>query len=930
MISLKWRAIALTSLLLLSLASLFTFIGHNNLTRQLSHMQSATYTRQVDAITQAMSRSSDNLRQLASLAAASANLGEALRADDPAAVASALQPQWPTMQLDAGIDEIVVFDIDGRALAEWGRPQADDGVIPLTRWVDTVKRNEIPLTRLLCTVDCRQYVLVPVLVDGTSVGQVLISRTLADVTQYAQRGSGSDIALLVDGAADDGADHYLAPWHASLAALTHERDNLAVLEAAAAKHDLAQLLCHPLRVDLGARHFELTALALDETASSSGNGYFVLITDITEQIETIYQNTRTILLVALGGWLAAEIMLLAILWTPMARLRRLAGVLPALAEGRFDAVRRPIAPLAPGRFADEIDVLDRTALELTDQLQTLESEVQARGRQLTVRLKELARERDFIRGLLDTARVFIVTQDHQGRITQLNHYAQSMIGQAEEALLGRPFAQVFMRGQDGETADGSQPQEGVLLARDHEQRIIAWSHAPLPDDDQDTQALISVGLDITERKEAEQRLAWLAHRDPLTELYNRRYFQSALEQAMGPEARGAVLYLDLDQFKEVNELSGHHSGDQLLRLVAEALKDELQGEGLIARLGGDEFAVLLDSADACQATAVAVRIDRVLTGLSFSVNGRRHPAAASIGIAQYPDHGDNPADLMASADLAMYKAKENNAQRWHLLSAVSHTKEELQQRVYWIDCIRLALQEDRFELMVQPILRLADQSVKHYEVLVRLRSEEGRLVPPSLFIPVAERSGQIAEIDRWVLRASLRLLRAVQDRGISLAVNLSGHSLHDAELEHFLRQEFASSGADPRRLILEVTETAAVTDFVTARGIMQGIRDLGCQTALDDFGVGFSSFHYLGQLPADYIKIDGSFIQYLLTSHEDRLIVKAIAEIASGFGKQTIAEFVDQAAILPILREYGITYAQGYYLGQPVPASTLTTKGLID
>ncbi|WP_262927231.1 bifunctional diguanylate cyclase/phosphodiesterase [Phytohalomonas tamaricis] len=931
MISLKWRAIALTSLLLLSLASLFTFIGHNNLTRQLSRMQSVTYARQVSEIEQALARSSDNLRQLASLTAASTALGEAVRAENTEAIRAALQSQWPTMQLDAGIDEVRVFDSDNQPLAAWGQAQADDSVLLLRQWLARVKESEAPLKQLLCTDDCRQYVLVPILVDGTSVGQVMVSRSLADVIHYAQSSLGSDIALLVkdgDKQVTQSSGHYFPTWHVTLAALTHQQTSLPILETAIAKVDLASFLHHPLRLDIQDRHFEMRGIALDEADVSSGRGYFVLITDITEQIDTIAQNTKTILLVALGGWLAAEIMLLVILWTPMARLRRLADILPELAEGRFDAVRRQIVPLPQSRFTDEIGVLDRTTLELTDQLEALEGEVHARGEQLTARLKELARERDFIKGLLDTARVFILTQDSHGRIVQLNHYAQAVVGLPEHKLLGRAFTDIFMSGQntDEGALDWTSQQEGRVLTQANEQRFIAWSHAPLPDDTQDAQALISVGLDITERKEAEERLAWLAHRDPLTELYNRRFFQLSLEQAIYPDADGAVLYLDLDQFKEVNELSGHHSGDQLLRLVAEALENELKDEALIARLGGDEFAVLLKNASGEKAIGVAMRIGQALEEISFSVNGRRHPAVASIGIAQYPAHGDNPVDLMASADLAMYKAKENSTQRWHLLSAVSHTKEELQQRVYWIDCIRLALQENRFELMVQPILCLEDHSIKHYEVLVRLKNEEGHLVAPSLFIPVAERSGQIIEIDRWVLRASLQLLRSVQDEGICLAVNLSGHSLHDAGLEHFLAQEFAASGADPHHLILEVTETAAVTDFATARGVMQGIRNLGCQTALDDFGVGFSSFHYLGQLPADYIKIDGSFIQNLLTSHEDRLIVKAIAEIAAGFGKQTIAEFVDQAAILPILREYGITYAQGYYLGRPAPANTILKR----
>ena len=224
-------------------------------------------------------------------------------------------------------------------------------------------------------------------------------------------------------------------------------------------------------------------------------------------------------------------------------------------------------------------------------------------------------------------------------------------------------------------------------------------------------------------------------------------------------------------------------------------------------------------------------------------------------------------------------------------------------------------------MMVQPIVRLEDRDVRHYEVLLRMREEDGSLVSPAQFIPVAERSGQIIAVDRWVLHHSIAILGKLQERGISLAVNLSGQSLHDDGLKQYLADEIAASGADPEYLILEVTETAAVTDFSTARGVLQAIRDLGCRTALDDFGVGFSSFHYLGQLPVDYIKIDGSFIRNLPVSAESRVIVRAIADIAAGFGKQAIAEFVDQEALVPMLKSYGIAFGQGFHLGKPMPIS---------
>ncbi|MCE8017777.1 EAL domain-containing protein [Halomonas sp. MCCC 1A17488] len=917
-LSLTWRVLALSSLLLLVLAGLFTWLGHANLTRQFEESRRESNQREAREIQLALQRSEASLQQIAALTAASPDLGPALANGAQAELIGSLSSQWPTLQLEAGIDEILVFDARGRQLAEWGEAQADRER-PVQDWVRQVMETEYPLSALRCANDCRQYAAVPILVAGESVGMVVLSRSLADVTRQAQQVSGSDVALLITGAqeAEVASERYLTSWNGHLAALTHTSEYLPLLRKAAQMAMLSDILATPLRLQHDGRAYELSVVRMEADDSRRSTGFFLLAADITAQIRAIQQNTRNLLLVGIGGWLAAELLLLAILLRPMARLRRLAGVLPALAHGGFAEARSAI-PVPRSRFEDEIDVLEGTTLALSDQLETLEREVTARGLQLAERVEELARERDFVGSLLDTARVFIVTQDDQGRITLVNDYALTTLAMQEERLLGRGFDDVFTPRSDNDPVDIPQ-EERSLVTADGRQRTIAWYHAPLASHSDSRAARISVGLDITERKLAEARLTWLAERDPLTELYNRRYFQEALGQVMRRGRCGAVLLLDLDHFKDVNELSGHHTGDRLLRMVADTLFQEFGHHGVIARLGGDEFAMLLEGADTRRAISIAKQITPLLDNTGLDAGGQRHRATSSLGIALFPAHGDNPADLMANADLAMYKAKESSSQRWHLLSTLERAKDELQERVYWVERIRQAIDEEGFELMVQPIVRLSDGDVRHYEVLLRMRGPKGALISPAHFIPVAERSGQIVQIDRWVLRQSLRALSRVQAQGISLAVNLSGQTLHDEGLKQFLMAELAATGADPHHLILEITETAAITDFSSARGVLQALRDLGCRTALDDFGVGFSSFHYLGELPVDFIKIDGAFIRTLNTNADSQVIVKAIADIAAGFGKLAIAEFVDQEVLIPLLTSYGISYGQGYHLGRPTP-----------
>jgi len=922
-LSLTWRVIALSSLLLLALVSLFTWLGHDNLTRQFQESRTQHHERQQREIRLALLRSSENLRQLAGLTAASASLGLPLQAGSTADVEQALDSQWPALQLEAGIDEILIINTRGQVLGSWGTGNSQ-AQLPILSWVSRVMNSERPLAALRCSASCQQFAAVPVLVEGESVGMVVLSRSLADVTRQAKEVSGSEVALLVTGPAEDNqvtTIRQLPAWNGQLLALTSEEQSLAPLQRAADTVTVRRLIEAPLSLEHNGRHLELSAVRMEEDNERSNIGYFLLISDITEQIKAINQDTRTLLFVGVLGWIAAELLLLVILLGPMARLRRVAGLLPALADGKFSDIHSAI-PSHRRRIPDEIDVLESATLELSRQLELLEREVQERGDQLAERIEELAKERDFISGLLDTAQVFIIAQDCTGRISLANEYAQLMLGLNEASLLGRHFVDVFEAGAPTtlNTFPYPQQEEKTLRAPDHRLHTIAWYHAPLQTGNERKVSRISVGLDITERKAAEARLTWLAERDPLTELYNRRYFQHALQIALERPAKkkGAILLLDLDQFKEVNELSGHHVGDKLLSEVAETLLHNLGRRGVIARLGGDEFSLLLEDTNADQAVSVAQYIVQLIEGIGFVVGERRHRVTASIGIALFPTHGNTPADLLASADVAMYKAKESGLQHWHLLSKSENAKDELQERVYWVERIRNALEEDSFELMVQPIMRLEDQDVKHHEVLLRMRDADGSLISPAHFIPIAEQSGQIILIDRWVLRHSLKALSQLQDQGITLAVNLSGQSLHDGGLKQYLADELTASGADPHHLILEVTETAAVTDFSTARGVLQAVRDLGCRTALDDFGVGFSSFHYLGQLPVDYIKIDGSFIRSMLISPDSRVIVRAIADIAKGFGKQTIAEFVDQEALLPILKAYGITYGQGFHLGRPI------------
>jgi diguanylate cyclase (GGDEF)-like protein len=430
--------------------------------------------------------------------------------------------------------------------------------------------------------------------------------------------------------------------------------------------------------------------------------------------------------------------------------------------------------------------------------------------------------------------------------------------------------------------------------------------------------------DITDRKRYEQQLHYLADHDALTGIYNRRRFEEELDRAVAHARRfcetAAVLVIDLDNFKYVNDTYGHAVGDELLGKVAGALKDRLRTTDVLARLGGDEFAAILPRvcADAARSAAEhllsAVRAEgHVLTG------ERKVRATCSIGINSIdPTTRLTAEELLVEADLAMFEAKEAGRDRIASVAPGEASRAKMKARMTWSERIRDALEHDHFELWEQPILTLATGSVDRAEVLVRMLDASGEAIAPGVFLYIAERFGQIQAVDRWVISRAIRLLA---ERGRILEVNLSGASITDEATIDFIAAEIRNAPIDPTQLVFEVTETTAIVNVERARRFARRLADLGCQFALDDFGSGFGSFYYLKHLPFDCVKIDGDFVKELPASPADQLTVKAIVQIARGLGKETVAEFVQDDRSVQMLRDYGVDYAQGYHIGRPRQAT---------
>ncbi len=452
--------------------------------------------------------------------------------------------------------------------------------------------------------------------------------------------------------------------------------------------------------------------------------------------------------------------------------------------------------------------------------------------------------------------------------------------------------------------------------------------------------------DISERKLLEEELKWRINHDHLTKLPNRYYFDEELKKEVWrlkrSEEVSALLYMDLDRFKYINDTAGHSAGDKLLVEVGRQLSTRLRKSDMLARLGGDEFAILLRNIGEADAYNLAEQFLSTLRDYEFCCVGKQYKVDGSIGIALISRHVKSPDEVLSNADIACHLAKQKGTNQCHIYVAESDEKEAMDMDLGWSARLHHALETDQFVLFFQPIIPIApivakelpqeggdfrkivdvDQLTEpvHYEVLVRMRNATtNELIAPNAFIPTAERFNMMRQIDRWIFIHALQALQQQQQLGnrIHLGINLSGNSMDDDKLLPFITEMFAKYDIDTDCVLFEITETSAISNIRAAQKLIQELRGLGCRFALDDFGCGFSSFSHLKHLPVDFIKIDGMFVQGMVSDPMDQAMVRAVNDIAHSTGKKTIAEYVENAEIVKLLSSYGVDYIQGYYVGKP-------------
>lgn len=435
--------------------------------------------------------------------------------------------------------------------------------------------------------------------------------------------------------------------------------------------------------------------------------------------------------------------------------------------------------------------------------------------------------------------------------------------------------------------------------------------------------------EVIERKRMQGQLSYQASHDELTGLFNRRAFeqrlQATLDAAHEKNGEHALCYLDLDQFKVINDTCGHIAGDELLRHLGQWLQARVTATDTLARLGGDEFGVLLENCTLRQARRVADSLRKAIEEFRFQWEDKTFSLGVSIGLVPFSGSGETMTHLLSTADTACYAAKEEGRNRIYTYLEDDTEIARHHGQMQWVVRINRAIEENRFQLYCQPIVPLENHTErpKKYELLLQMRGDDGQAVMPGSFLPAAERYSLSTKVDRWVVTAALGWLNKHKDRGYQYSINLSGQSLGNGEFLEFIIDELDKTGVPAQRICFEVTETAAISNLSSAIEFVKAVKQRGCRFALDDFGTGFSSFKYLKTLPVDYLKIDGSFVKDIVENPIDYAMVKSINDIAHVMGKQTIAEYVENDAILQRVREAGVNYAQGNGIGLPMPIEEL-------
>ena len=827
----------------------------------------------------------------------------------------------PPPSLMSGIDSVVFISINGAILAsahlEGTSYQPSEQDIQLA--VASITENQRPHASIICNPGCTQSVFIPLINDDGNELVVNINRSASLLVEDFFDITGAELVIFSSAESDDVAQQTLLSSHGNKSA-----QMLAGILATSGSTLLSKgtFFGSTNGAYLGARYFEMP----------NGNLHLAIISDESNISSLARATLREILIAALSTSVLVIIVVYLTLRPPLSKLNTITETLPLLSASRFDEARKALSTVPRHRhYADEIDLLHDTAEQVTDALELLNKDIARHQYELQDKVHALTEAKQFNEMLLENSPMVVVTHRLDGTIQNINAMGRMLSGLNSNLPVNAninqwvrdPERDVTLSNSLRNMADKNQRKfqnELPFLAADGQIHDFLWTHSIVELDS--TKLILSLGVDITETRRAEESLRWLGEHDRVTGLLNRSTF---IEEAhrrihrLEDEQAISLIMVDIDNFSEFNDRFGFDCGDDLLRKFANHISQILDNSCLLARTGSGEYCVLLAS----QPPASPQQLDAI-SHFEITLGNHTESINATVIVDKYERDACTVDELLSNATSLMQRMK--NKAKGHVYYADEEDSRENRQEKYLLkEQLVQALNNNRLVLFYQPIIDLKSQRISHCESLVRMLDDEGSFIAPAKFLGIATESGLMPQIDYLVIEKALRQLAAWQQAGVSiqLSINITAPTLEQPDFSERLAQIIDDTGVTPDAVIFELVETDALENIDNARTLLEQIKSSGAQIALDDFGVGFTSFEYVRELPVDYIKIDQAFIRFIHERENDQALVRSIIEMSHSLGKKVIAEGVEEKAAMDVLSSMQVDYIQGYYISRPVPISAL-------
>lgn len=927
-ISLKWKAVAFLSVVLISISSVW--IGQNvyYLLGQYEEQSQKTHLKHQQILDQILTTNFVKLSQISQILAEKPEISQAPISGQE--LNQFLERQWLSLNINSGLDYLAIFSPDGELLGQSYAPELLKKPQALQRLlkVSLLSSQMTPQSLIYCEVSCTQLAIEPIVQESGQELYMVLGQNMADTILRFHRITNADLAvLLMDQTEHRDSERVLNSWNATLWAMSRYAEMFPLLSAYASSQPVQALHKNDLYA-FEKRFFLLKPLTMQRFRQLGAETIFVDIRDESEQQTQLWKSIWNGVATGLLALLISEALLLFLLFGPLQRLTHVAAALNLLPEHRYQEVARLVIPKKRG-IQDELSLLEQSTRQLSQELETLHEEVELKNLGLREQLDALSRSRAFLKRLFDNANLFIVTQNAYFQVLSMNAKYQAELGGNSKEFLSI-FADKLTRQEfvsEIQLLFDSPPsevysQETELISVSGQPLVISWTHT-LVEDEQGQTVVLSIGMDLTQRKQDQVALKWLANNDSLTKIGNRRAFKIDLDYMLDSCDTGAVVLIDINHFKQINDLYGHATGDKVLIAMSSIIKQNVRSNDSVSRLASDEFSIVFQEVSEKVLLSLLKKLSQAMNS-SIIINGNQQVEfSACLGAALYPKHGNDVQSITAHADLALHQAKKKGLSQWHLFNPEDNNLELIEKDHELISLIRKALKPGAglFRLVFQPIMHIQDQTITHYEVLLRLTDLDGNAVFPNEFIPAAERMGLIRAIDEWVLNHAFSRLESETKlrKQIRFSINISAPTLQSSDLPKMFSHYFEQYQFDADQVMVELTETAYIDNFNQVLANLETLHHAGFKVALDDFGVGFSSFSYLKKMPLSYVKLDGSYIHDLVHNRDNQIFVESLSNMVRAFGMQTIAEFVEDQQTLDRLKALGVTYGQGYHIGKPLP-----------